>query len=137
MRSSHTYGHIILQWSFEVIKAYNPLNTWDPVTNLKHYITTNTVDRPIKVGKKLTYSGRRPFINLHRPLIKWSCGISCKLKTFISPLPQCLKSPNVVMWWLRVNVFHVKSFDTLNKWSCALVVVLGHQMTNKFHISTT
>ena len=60
------------------------------VTEENHYISTTRVPMATKLDKMITYFDGLLPIKSHDSLITWSCGITWKTKTIISPIPQCL-----------------------------------------------
>ena len=54
-------------------------------------------------------------ITSHDPLIMQSYEITWQIRNVISPLPQCLKPPDLAVWWLRVRGFHPHSRTTIIK----------------------
>ena len=57
-------------------------------------ISTTAMPLATKLGRMLTYLEEFLLIRSDYPLIAWSCEITCQIKSFISPLPQCLWPPN-------------------------------------------
>ena len=81
---------------FPPIKSHN-----SDKSNYNFTATTLPIWLPKLAGWWLTTS----LIKLHDPLIMWSCKITWQIKNVFSPLPQCLKPPNLGTWWLRKRSF--------------------------------
>ena len=69
-----------------------------------------------KLGRKVIHHDRLLPINFHDPPITWSCEITWKTKTIISPLSQWLRPRNLVGWWLILKGSN--SHNVLITWSC-------------------
>ena len=72
----------------------------DHVTNYKNCISTTTVPVATKHGRILTYFEKLLPIELHDPLITWSCRVTWQTKFNISSLPGFLWPPTLAGWGL-------------------------------------
>ena len=70
-----------------------------------------------KLGRVVTYHEGLPSTKLHDPLVTQPCKIIWQTKTFISPLPQYLGTPNLAGWW---KLLLIKSHYPSFMWSCGI-----------------
>ena len=94
----------------------------------KHIVTT-TLSMATKLNKVVTYHEGLPLIKWHDP-VTWSCKITWKTKTIITPLPQCLWPWNLAGWWLTIRDSYSWSHVTL--WSC--VLTRSHDKLKPFYL---
>ena len=76
----------------------------------KCHISACTKPIDTKQGNKVTYLEGLPSIKPYNPLIIWSCEFTQHIQN-ISPLPQCLCSPNLVGRWYTLKA--IKLYNLL------------------------
>ena len=75
--------------------------------------STTTRSLAIKRGKMVTYYEGRSFIKSRNPLNTLSFEIKGQIKKRFIPLPQCLKSPKLAVWWPSVKDSQPQSHMTI------------------------
>ena len=93
-----SYSHITLQdghllWWAPIHKVAWPfyhVALQDHVTSQSHYFFTTTVPMTTRLSRVVTYLERLHTEMSNNALIMWSCKVTWKTKTIISPLPDCL-----------------------------------------------
>ena len=106
----------LISWSFE--------STWQT----KIIIFTGT-----KFGRVVTYLQKLLPIESHGSWVTWSCEITRQNKDFISPLPQCLRSPK----FGRVTSYHEKLPVIKPQWLFDHVVFWDYMADLNHYILTT
>ena len=71
-----------------------------------------------KHGKVVIYHAGYPLINLHNTLNMWSHENTWDIKNVVSPLSQCLLSPNLSEWWHTKMISHSSIQMTPHSCSC-------------------
>ena len=130
--------------SHKVTWLFNHVVFRNNVTDCNHYISNTTVSMFTKLGRVWTYReglliitsrgiarlfdklkryfhfhnayGHQTWQMIHN--VTWSFNhavLRDHIRNVISPLPQCLKPPDLAVWWLRVRGFHPYSRTTIIK----------------------
>ena len=66
-----------------------------------------------RLGRVGIYIEEFPSINLHNPLITWSCKITWNTRYVISLLQQGLWPLNFLRWWNTIRTFHLQNYTNL------------------------
>ena len=86
--------------SDKVTRPFGYVVMQNHMTNWNHHNSATTVSFVSKRCRIVTYVKGLLSIKSHDLLNTWSCKITWQIKTFISPLPQCIWQPNLVGCWL-------------------------------------
>ena len=102
----------------KVIWHFNQVVVGRSRDKLKSLYLPYKVSMARKLGKTGTYlEGLLP-LKSHDAMITWSCEITWQTKTIISPLPQCLRPPNMAAWQLTWMGSY--PYSHINLWFCGL-----------------